>query len=75
MKLKKNKLEISGGPDIPESFLLLMDELCLDRKDALKFYENPDQWAYVKSDRKIYCTKKGNRNNVFNLNFKLKSVF
>ena len=43
-----------------------MDELCLDRKDALKFYENPDQWAHVKSDRKIYCTKKGNGKTFFN---------
>ena len=68
-KPKKNKLKKNGGHEIPESFLLLMDELCLDRKDALKFYENPDQWAYVKSDRKIYCTKKGNRNKLFKSQF------
>ena len=23
---------------------------------ARKFFENPDEWNYVKSDRKIYCT-------------------
>jgi hypothetical protein len=44
---------------IPESFLTLLDELCIDRKNAKLFYENPRQWTYVKSDRKIYCTKKG----------------
>jgi hypothetical protein len=59
-KSKKNKLE-KGGEIIPESFLLLMDELCLYRKDASKFYENADHWAYVKSDRKIFCTKRGNK--------------
>ena len=68
-KSKNNNLEKKGGDDVvPESFLLLMDELCLDRKEAIKFYENPDQWAYVKSDRKIYCTKKGKKIN-FNHNF------
>ena len=48
-----------------------MDELCLDRKDALKFYENQDHWAYVKSDRKIYCTKKGKYKSNSNHNFKM----
>jgi hypothetical protein len=23
------------------------------------FYENPSQWSYVKSDRKIFCTVRG----------------
>ena len=45
---------------IPEPFILLMDELCIDRVHARKFFENPSEWAYVKSDRKIYCTKRGN---------------
>ena len=73
-KPKKHKLKKSGSENIPESFLLLMDELCLDRKNALKFYKNPDQWAYVKSDRKIYCTKKGDLMNIFDHNCKLRSA-
>ena len=44
--------------EIPESFLLLMDELCLGRKEARKFFENPCEWGYIKSDRKIFCTTK-----------------
>jgi hypothetical protein len=56
---KKIKLE-KDEESIPESFLLLMDELCIDRVNAQKFFQNPSEWAYVKSDRKIYCTKKGN---------------
>ena len=51
VKLKETK--------IPDEFLLLLDELGLDKKDARKFYENKDQWTYVKSDRKIFCTVKG----------------
>ena len=45
--------------EIPEQFLLLLDELRLDRKDARKFYENKSQWSYVMSDRKIYCVERG----------------
>lgn len=45
---------------IPKEFLILMDELKLDRKDARKYYENKEEWTYVKSDRKIFCTVKGN---------------
>ena len=36
--------------EIPLSFFLLLDELCIDRKNARKFFENPDQWTYIKSD-------------------------
>ena len=62
-KPKKNKLEKRGTDEtVPESFLSLMDELCLNRKDALKYFQNPDQWDYVRSDRQIYCTKKGKKN-------------
>ena len=57
-KVKKKKSE-DDLEKIPESFLILMDELCLDRENARQFYENPSQWAYVKSDRKIFCTKNG----------------
>ena len=45
--------------DIPDNFLLLLDELGLDRKKAKLLYENKDQWAFVKSDRLIYCTERG----------------
>ena len=44
---------------IPESFLALLDDLCLDRKDAEKFLRKSNEWAYVKSDRKIFCAAKG----------------
>lgn len=59
-KINKIKLEkTEPGEKIPESFLLLMDELCIGRKEARKFFQNPDAWTYIKSDRKIFCTKKG----------------
>ena len=45
---------------IPKAFLSLMDELCIDRKNARMFFENPNEWSYIKSDRKIFCTKQGN---------------
>ena len=45
--------------DIPDNFLLLLDELGLDRKKAKLLYENKDQWAFIKSDRLIYCTERG----------------
>ena len=44
---------------IPESFLLLMDELCIDRKKARNFFKNQHEWSYIKSDRMIFCTRKG----------------
>jgi len=44
---------------IPEGFLTLLDELALDRKDAEVLYKNKDQWKFVKSDRKIFCTEQG----------------
>ena len=58
-KLNRTKIHEKNLVKIPESFLILMDELCLDRKNARKFFENPTQWTYVKSDRKIFCTKLG----------------
>ena len=58
-KINAKKLQKKNLEKIPESFLILMDELCLDRKHARKFFENPSQWTHVKSDRKIFCTKKG----------------
>ena len=57
-KSKKLKVEEKEN-DIPEAFLLLMDDLCLDRKNAKKFFESSNEWSYVKSDRKIFCAKKG----------------
>jgi hypothetical protein len=42
---------------------MLLDELKLDRKEAEEFYKNKEKWTYVKSDRKIYCTVKGNQTN------------
>ena len=45
--------------EVPDSFLLLLDELGLDRKKAKLLYENKDQWRYEKSDRLIYCTEHG----------------
>ena len=50
-KLTKEKM--------PDEFLLLLDNLCIDKKDARKFYENRNKWAYVTSDKKIYCAKDG----------------
>ena len=61
-KLIKNsadKSEVTFEEKIPEEFLKLMDELCLDRKNARKFFENPSEWAFVKSDRKIFCPHQG----------------
>ena len=57
---KKKQAEKVKKKKMPESFLLLMNELCIDKKDAKFFYENPTQWSYIKSDRKIYCAKQGN---------------
>ena len=54
-KLKTKKCK----EETPECFLLLLDELCIDRKNAKKFYENPKEWTYVKSDRLIFCTQRG----------------
>ena len=45
--------------EIPEDFFILLDELCLKREDAKMFYNNPGQWNYVKSDKKIFCASKG----------------
>ena len=45
--------------EVPESFLKLLDQLCLDRKNARKLFENPDEWTYVKSDRTIFCAQIG----------------
>ena len=45
--------------DIPDSFLLLLDQLGLDRKKAKLLYENKDQWSYVKSDMQLYCVEIG----------------
>ena len=52
MKARKN--------DIPDTFLTLLDELGLDKNKAKLFYENKDQWTYVKSDKLIYCANRGN---------------
>ena len=68
VKVKTSKKEISKAKkeksvkkeqQIPEQFLILLDELRLDRKDAKLLFENREHWAYVKSDRKIFCIEKG----------------
>ena len=58
VKPKKRK-KLNEEDKIPKDFLSLLDELGLNRKDAKMLYENKEQWNYVKSDRKIYCTVKG----------------
>jgi len=58
-KEKKNDVEEEEEDQIPEGFLVLLDELALDRKDADVLYKNKDQWKFVKSDRKIFCTETG----------------
>ena len=68
VKVKKSKKEnskvkkqspIKKEEEIPEQFLILLDELRLDRKDAKLLFENRDHWAYVKSDRQIFCIERG----------------
>jgi hypothetical protein len=56
---KKIKKTRKTKEKIPESFLNLLDELCIDRNNAQKFFDNTDQWTFIKSDRKIFCTAKG----------------
>ena len=67
-KVKKAKTEnskvkkqnpIKKKQEIPEQFLTLLDELRLDRKDAKLLFENREHWAYVKSDRQIFCVERG----------------
>ena len=57
-KLKTAIIKTSKAK-IPETFLQLLDELCIDRKNARKFFENPKEWTFVKSDRKIFCISPG----------------
>ena len=57
--LTKNNSKKVNKKKMPESFLLLMNELCVDKEIARKMFENPTDWSYVKSDRKIFCTAKG----------------
>ena len=63
-KVSRKKIKLGSVKDakndIPDNFLLLLDELELDRKDAKLLYENKDQWTYVKSDRLLDCFVKGN---------------
>ena len=56
---KKIKVVKARKNDIPDQFLTLLDELGLDKKNAKLLYENKEQWAYVKSDRLIYCAERG----------------
>ena len=66
-KTKIHKSEkVKSGNQIPESFLSLMDELCIDREKAEMFFKNSNQWTYIKSDRIIFCTKKGISKNITN---------
>ena len=58
--IKKLKVIKARKSDIPDTFLTLLDELGLDRKNGKLLYENKDQWTYVKSDKLIYCTERGN---------------
>ena len=55
----KVKTSLKKEQKIPEKFLILLDELRLDRKDAKLLFENREHWAYVKSDRQIFCVEKG----------------
>ena len=65
-KERKEKRQDEEEQDkIPEGFLTLLDELALDRKDAEVLYKNKDQWKFVKSDRKIFCTEQGTELNHF----------
>ena len=57
-KVKKEK-SIKKEKEIPEQFLILLDELRLDRKDATLLFENREHWAYIKSDRQIFCIERG----------------
>lgn len=57
--IKQMKVIKPRKNDIPDTFLKLLDELGLDRKNAKLLYENKDQWTYVKSDRLIYCAESG----------------
>lgn len=59
IKVKTKKMKNIDGQVIPESFLSLMDDLCIDRKDARKFFENPKECTFIKSDRKILCPQIG----------------
>jgi hypothetical protein len=56
---KEKGKDVEEEDKIPEGFLALLDELALDRKDAEVLYKNKDQWKFVKSDRKIFCTEHG----------------
>ena len=56
---KEKRKDAQEEDKIPEGFLTLLDELALDRKDAEVLYKNKDQWKFVKSDRKIFCTELG----------------
>lgn len=59
-KVKRERRDRSDrNGDIPEMFLLLLDELGLARKDAKLLYENKEKWRYVKSDMQLYCADKG----------------
>ena len=57
-KVKKEKSS-KKDEEIPEQFLILLDELRLNRKDAKLLFENREHWAYVKSDRQIFCVEQG----------------
>jgi len=56
---KETRIRVEDDDKIPESFLKLLGELALDRKDAEILYRSKDQWKFVKSDRKIFCADKG----------------
>jgi len=58
-KAAKKEQSIKNKQEIPEQFLTLLDELRLDRKDAKLLFENREHWAYVKSDRQIFCVERG----------------
>ena len=57
-KIKREK-SVKTEAEIPEQFFILLDELRLDRKDAQLLFENREHWAYVKSDRQIFCVETG----------------
>merc|ERR1712130_347627 len=44
---------------IPEGFLALLDSLALDRENAEILFKNKDQWKFVRSEQKIFCTEPG----------------
>ena len=58
-KEKVGRVKDKKNDEVPGSFFQLLDELGLDRKKAKLLYENKDQWAFVISDRLIYCTEPG----------------